>query len=171
MYQSIHVDDIFNVSSHSGRLIRGDISGGLTGRQFRAQRHSLAKELLQMVEASGAVLIRGPPQSGKTSLMELVQEEAEGTTEWQHVIRISMATGTSLDSVLMGQANTTWADFWGTPTPSESGESSVTGQSYHTSVTGQSYHMFFPVCHDSLCYILERSLCKLTMNLHRCMFF
>ena len=113
-----------NVSSHSGRSIIGDISGGLTGRQFRAERHYMARELLNMVEASGAVLIRGPPQSGKTSLMELVQAEAEKDTKWQHVIRISMATGTSLDSVLTGQADTTWADFWGSPRASEMGWSS-----------------------------------------------
>ena len=123
----MHVEGILNIPSHLGRFILGDISGGLNGRLFRAQRHSMARELLKMVKASGAVLIRGPPQSGKTSLMELVQEEAGKATEWQHIIRISMATGTSLDSVLKGQANTTWADFWGSPRPSESGRSVVTG--------------------------------------------
>lgn len=102
-------------------------------RPWQADRRQLTEGLLQLVTQHRAVLVRGPPQSGKTSLAALVHNTALASDHWQHVVSVSMVENSvenaSLDAVLQHAAGTTWQGFWGSPRQSLTDQaSSFTGR-------------------------------------------
>lgn len=81
----------------SGVGLRRDIGSPWEGIGYRldsgecSRREGTVRDLCSLILAHGAVLIRAPPQTGKTSLLDLVQLNPVSVQAFKKVYRISLA--------------------------------------------------------------------------------
>ncbi|XP_024517135.1 uncharacterized protein LOC112341382 [Selaginella moellendorffii] len=61
-------------------------------RSFYSPRTHTVNKLLRLVDTVGTVQMRAPPQSGKTSLLQLADAAARRSPRWKHVYFISLAS-------------------------------------------------------------------------------
>ena len=86
---------------------------GLSGRAFKTKRVATCEELYQLVGDRGYLLIKAPPQSGKTSILQLLMEWASKEHPGLRVVYINLAdymTGFQLNNVLQAQLGGTLGD-------------------------------------------------------------
>ena len=82
--------------------------------------------LLMLVAAVGLVVVKGPPMSGKTSLMQQMQVFAR-LAGWGRVITLSAISSSGLltvENMLREQVTeqpVTWAELWAARSPPTSG--------------------------------------------------
>ena len=94
-------------------------SEGLANRPYVTQRQMLSRRVIYTSMKSGAVLIKAPPQSGKTSLLQLVVEQRDwlqGLDEFKNfeidICFVSMLACETLDEALaLKRPGITWQDL------------------------------------------------------------
>uniref|UniRef100_A0A7S0RE04 Uncharacterized protein n=1 Tax=Chlamydomonas leiostraca TaxID=1034604 RepID=A0A7S0RE04_9CHLO len=85
-------------SSTSQTLPTGIREEGLRARLFKTYRTATVACILAMVQDKGAVLVKAPPQSGKTSLLQLLKEAAASSKGFRSATFTSMADVDSSES-------------------------------------------------------------------------
>ena len=87
---------------------------GLSGRGYTTRRVATCEKLYQLVGDRGYLLIKAPPQSGKTSIVQLLMEWASKEHPGQRVVYINLAdymTGFQLNNVLRARLGGTLGDI------------------------------------------------------------
>eukprot|EP00197_Chlamydomonas_leiostraca_P005347 CAMPEP_0202861592 /NCGR_PEP_ID=MMETSP1391-20130828/2940_1 /ASSEMBLY_ACC=CAM_ASM_000867 /TAXON_ID=1034604 /ORGANISM="Chlamydomonas leiostraca, Strain SAG 11-49" /LENGTH=633 /DNA_ID=CAMNT_0049541007 /DNA_START=188 /DNA_END=2089 /DNA_ORIENTATION=+ len=80
---------------------KGISSEGLNARAFYTARADTVRNALVMVQGNGAVLIKAPPQSGKTSLLQLLKVAANQSDVFRSATFVSIAGVEASGSVPM----------------------------------------------------------------------
>ncbi|KAK9818173.1 hypothetical protein WJX72_008225 [[Myrmecia] bisecta] len=87
---------------------------GLSGRGYTTRRTATCGRLYQLVGDRGYLLIKAPPQSGKTSTLQLLMDWASREHPGLHVVYINLAderTGFQLNDVLQARLGGTLDDI------------------------------------------------------------
>ncbi|EIE18315.1 hypothetical protein COCSUDRAFT_68290 [Coccomyxa subellipsoidea C-169] len=87
---------------------------GLHGRNYQTRRVATCEKLYQLVGDRGYLLIKAPPQSGKTSTLQLLMNWASKKDPYLRVVYINLAdemTGFQLNDVLRAQLGGTLDDI------------------------------------------------------------
>ena len=99
----------------------GSSREGLAGRGYTTRRTATCEKLYELVGERGYLLIKAPPQSGKTSILQLVMDWASRERPHLRLVYINLAderTGFELNRVLQTHAGGTLDEiingrFWG----------------------------------------------------------
>lgn len=87
---------------------------GLSGRGYKTRRVATCEKLYQLVGDRGYLLIKAPPQSGKTSTLQLLMDWASKEHPGLRVVYINLAdemTGFQLNDVLQARLGGTLDDI------------------------------------------------------------
>ncbi|CAL5224439.1 g7125 [Coccomyxa viridis] len=102
---------------HAGRipdlhLYVGKPGQGLKAREYHSQRKAIVNTVLETAMRAGAVMVTGPPQSGKTSLLQLLHEAAVRSELFSFTYYVNVAENNkSLEQGLV-QHGTSWEELF-----------------------------------------------------------
>ena len=63
-------------------------------------------------QVKGAVMLQGPPQTGKTSLLQLLQKRAEESHEFSRIIHLNMAQTDGDLHAALSLLKTSWEELF-----------------------------------------------------------